>query len=277
MKIPSVLLILVIAFFSCENNKPDSPSADPGEVVYSCEVTKAQFLVIDTLVGVMQNIDPWGNDPALDSIADLNTEIERQLTELLACAATETLDIDVSWFENLDYVQTEDGRIRNFNWYANNGGTWQEMRRIYQYFPKDHVANVTEVDHFTGAKTFYQLKSDPPMYLGIGYDKTCSTCLADYADLFSFEADTMRIESVASFESRMGDLLQFDFDEKTNTLNYVMLIDDMNEDWARDMPKQKFSDLNFELGDDYEGWEPEPEAEAVVGAFVFDGERFVAK
>ncbi len=275
MKTQVVLFFMAFAFFSCENNKPNAPVSGQPEVPYNCEVNKAQFLAVDSLVGVMQNIDPWGDDPALDSIADLNVEIEKQLTQLLACAAVETLDLDVSLFENLDYIQTDDGRIRNFNWYANNGGTWQEMRRIYQYYPQPYVAKVTAVDHFTGAKTFYKLKSDPPMYLGIGYDRTCSTCSADYADLFSFQADTMRIENVVSFESRMGDLVQFDFDPKTKTLNYVMLIDDMNEDWARDMPKQKFSDLNIELGDDYEGWQPEAEAEAVVGSFVFSGEGFV--
>ena len=275
MKFKYTLFLAVMAFVACKDNPPSEPGID--EVTYDCQSDKAQFVAVDSLVAVMQTIDAWGDDASLDSISNLNDSIEQRLKRLLNCAAVETLDLNTASFENLYYAQTPDGRIRNFHWYANNGGTWQEMRRIYQYYPQPHVAKVTEVDYFAGATRFFKLKSDEPMYLGMGLDKTCSTCIIEYADLFSFHTDTLRTENIATMESRMGDLVTFEFDTTTQSLNYVMIVDDMNEDWTKDMPKQKFKDMNIELGDEYEGFEPEPDAEVVVGSFVFDGKKFVKK
>jgi hypothetical protein len=275
MKINNFFFLVIMGLLSCQNNPADSSSEDEGS--YNCEVTKAQFQSVDSLVTVMNDLDPWGSDTVLDSIATLNDSIEKRLTNLLQCGAVETLDINSETFDNLYYAQTPDGRIRNFHWYANNGGTWQEMRRIYQYYPKPKQAKTTTVDYFAGATRFFQLKSEEPMYLGMGIDKTCSTCLVEYADLFSFQADTLKIDNVASLESRMGDLISFDFDSTTQTLHYVMIVDDMNEDWAVDKPKQKFKDLNIELGDEYEGYEPDPNSDVVMGSLVFNGKAFVEK
>lgn len=275
MKINNFLFLVTLGLLSCQNNPTDSSSED--EASYNCEVTKVQLESVDSLVTVMNELDPWGSDSVLDSIAMLNDSIEKKLNALLQCGAVETLNINSETFDNLYYAQTPDGRIRNFHWYANNGGTWQEMRRIYQYYPKPKQAKTTTVDYFAGATRFFQLKSDEPMYLGMGIDKTCSTCLVEYADLFSFHADTLKIDNIASLESRMGDLISFDFDTTTQTLHYVMIVDDMNEDWAVDKPKQKFKDLNIELGDEYEGYEPEPNSDVVVGSLVFNGKAFVEK
>ncbi len=276
MKIKYLLFLPALAFGACQNNPSDSAdNAATGEANYNCEISMAQLSAVDSLVAAMNDLDPWGEDAILDSIANLNDTIEQQLTDLLDCAAVETLDLSNDSFNSLYYAQTPDGRIRNFHWYANNGGTWQEMRRIYQYYPKPHVARVTDVDYFAGATRFFQLKSEEPMYLGMGIDKTCSTCLVEYADLFSFQADTLKIDNVASLESRMGDLIKFDFDTLSQTLHYVMIVDDMNEDWAMDKPKRKLKDLNIVLGDEYEGYEPDPNSDVVVGSFVFNGKRFV--
>ncbi|MEO1259277.1 MAG: hypothetical protein AAFZ15_10800 [Bacteroidota bacterium] len=277
MKIQNILPIACVVFFAC-NSKPSSPPSEPAapdSPAYNCEVTKAQFLQLDSLVATMQDIDAWGDDAALDSIAELNDAIAARLQKLLACAAVETLDLSGDAFERLYYAQTEDGRIRNFNWYANNGGTWQEMRRIYQYYPRPKVAKATETDYYAGATRFFTLKSDQPMYLGLGADKVCSTCMVEYATLFSFEADTLRRDEVVTLESRMGNLVKFEFDPATQTLKYIMVVDDLNEGWTQDMPKQKWSDLNLDLGNEYEGYEPEADAEVVMGSFVFDGKGFV--
>ena len=270
MKIKYFFLLVSLAIFSCKDN----PVSDPPDVTYNCEVNKAQLMTVDSIVGIMQNINAWGDDAALDSISNFNDEIEKQLIQLLGCAAVETLDLNSESFENLNYAQSPDGRIRNFHWYANNGGTWQEMRRVYQYYPQPHVAKTTKADFFAGATRFFQLKSDEPMYLGMGVDKTCSTCMVEYADLFSFHADTLRTENIVALESRMGDLVKFDFDPATQTLHYVLIIDDMNEDWTADMPKQKLSSLNLNL-EDYEAYEPDADAEVVVGKMVFDGKKFI--
>ncbi len=260
---------LILLAFSCQNT-PNEPTEDQ-QFDYGCEVTLAQLLEVDTIVGIMQGISAWGEESALDSIGDLNQEIESKLTELLACAAVEKLELE-GVFENLNYAQTADGRIRNFYWYANNGGTWQEMRRIYQYYPKPHVAKTSETDFFAGGTTFHKLKSDKSMYLGFGFDKTCSTCAVDYAILFSFEGDSLNMENVAAVESRMGDLLRFELDTATQTLHFAFVVDDMNQDWAEDFSKYKFGDLNFKMED--EGWEPEPDADVVVDSLVFDGKEF---
>lgn len=273
MKTRNILLLFFIAFYACKN-EPSPPSSSP---TYNCEVTKAQLLQVDTIVGIMQEVNAWGDDAALDSIAELNDTIASRLQALLACAAIETLDLNSVDFENLYYAQTEDGRIRNFNWYANNGGTWQEMRRIYQYYPQPQVAKTTGIDYFAGATNFYTLKSESPMYLGFGADKTCSTCMVEYATLFSFEADTLRRDEVLTLESRMGDLVKFEFDPATQTINYVMIVDDLNEDFTKDLPKQKWSDLDIQLDEEYEGYEPEEDAEVVMGAMVFNGKGFVSK
>ena len=274
MKIENFLPLLCIAFVACNSN-PSTPTADPPVAEYNCKVNKSQFMQVDSLVATMQGIDAWGNDAALDSIADLNEEIAAQLQELLSCAAVETLDLNGDAFERLYYAQTEDGRIRNFNWYANNGGTWQEMRRIYQYYPQPKVAKTTGADSYAGATRFFTLKSEKPMYLGLGADKTCSTCIIEYATLFSFDADTLRRDEVVTLESRMGDLVEFEFDPATQTLNYVMIVDDLNEKWTQNMPKQKWRDLDMDLGAEYEGYEPEADADVVVGAMAFDGKGFV--
>ncbi len=261
----------VFLFFACENTSTEQ-KGEPA-TTYGCEVSKSQLLGVDSLIADMQAINAWGKTESFDSIAELNGAITAKLQELLSCAAAEQLDL-AGAFENLGYAQTQDGRIRNFNWYANNGGTWYEMRSIYQYYPKPHEAKTTEVDYFAGANRFYRLKAEQPMYLGFGFDRTCSTCGADYALLFSFEADTLNIQNVLSIESRLGDLLRFEFDTVSQTLHFAVALDDMNQDWAAGFTKYKFSDLDIELDDAHEGWQPETGAEVVVDSLVFDGEGF---
>jgi len=280
MKIQHLLSssILLLLFFACKN-KPTGQSKDPNpEPVheYGCEVTKAQLLGVDTLVGVMQGIDAWGADESLDSIANINDQVASELKALLGCAALEQVDLSGT-FRNLNFSQTPDGRIRNFNWYANNGGTWQEMHSIYQYFPEPHLAKTTNVEFFAAADSFQQLKAEKPMYLGFGGDRTCSTCLADYADLFSFEADTLKAENVLSIESRMGDLLKFEFDSLTQTLHFAVVVDDMNEEFTESYKKYTFGDLDLKLEEGEETWQPETNAKVVVDSLVFDGTEFVKK
>ena len=151
------------------------------------------------------------------------------------------------------------------------------MRRIYQYYPQPHVAKTTGVESLAGATRFFTLSQDPPMYLGLGADKTCSTCLVEYASLFAFNADTLQEKEVVTLEYRMGDLLDFNYDPASRTLSYTMVVDDLNEDWARTLPKKKFRDMDIELDESYEGMEPEGDAEVVTAAYVFDGKRFVKK
>ncbi len=272
MKINYLFFAATLLFFSACENKPPAEKEEPA-TIYDCEVSKAQLLEIDTLVATMQAISAWGETESLDSISELNEVITAELTELLSCAAVEQLNLTDA-FENLGYTQTRDGHIRNFNWYANNGGTWYEMRSIYQYYPNPHEAKTTEVDYFAGANKFYRLKTEKPMYLGFGFDRTCSTCGADYALLFSFQADTLNIQNVMSLESRLGNLLKFEFDTTSQTLHYAVVIDDMNQDWAADFTKYKFSELNIKLDNEHEGWQPEPGADVVVDSLVFDGKGF---
>lgn len=265
--------ILCLFIFSCKNEPSTTPAAlTPFD--YGCETSKAQLMAVDSLVAVMQKIDAWGEDSALDSISDLNDLIYSELKKLLDCGAVEKLDIHTETFEHLYYTQTADGRVRNFNWYANNGGTWQEMRQIYQYYPQPHIAKTTASESLAGATRFFQLKSDQPMYLGFGADKMCSTCMAEYASVFSFKNDTLHVENIIFLEARMGDILNFEFDPATQTLNYTVLIDDLNQDWATDKNKQKIKDVELDLSD-FEGWEPTGEDEVVIGKMVFDGKVFV--
>ena len=120
MKIKNIIFLLTLAMVSCQNNPTNSPDeqppSQPEEVAYNCQVTKAQLLSVDSLVGVMGSLDPWGDDATLDSISDLNDDIEKQLKSLLTCATIETFNLDSESFDNLYYAQTPDGRIRNFHW-----------------------------------------------------------------------------------------------------------------------------------------------------------------
>ena len=270
MRIKIYLPLFFLAIFSCKNE----PSSPPAVIDYGCEVSQAQLMEVDSLVGVMQNIDAWGDDTALDSIADMNDLIYAELKQILNCGAVEKLNLNSETFERLYYAQTPDGRIRNFNWYANNGGTWMEMRRIYQYYPQPHKAKTTETESLAGATRFYQLKSDEPMYIGFGADKMCSSCIVEYASLFSFKNDTLHIEDALFLEARMGDILKFEFDPVTQTLDYAVLIDDLNQDWAAEKPKKKIKDAGLDLSD-MEAWEPTEDDEVVMGSLVFDGKGFV--
>lgn len=273
---------LLLLFTACQSDSTSATNENtPGETTtaaqYDCRVTLDQFKQIDQLVSLMQSVDAWGDDDALDSIAFLNDSIEVKLRALLDCAATEVLAINPESFDHLYYTQSSDGLIRNFYWYANNGGTWQEMRGIYQYFPKDLTAKVSRTRSFAGATRFYKLQSKEPMFLGFGADKMCSTCILEYAQVFSFKNDTLHIDDIAMLESRMGDILKFEFDPTSQTLEYIVAIDDLNQDWASDKPKQKLSSLNIAAEDLPEGWEPMDAEDVVVQSFVFDGQQFKEK
>lgn len=257
-----------------EPSQSDSTEQPVSEPAYGCKVTLDQFKAVDQMVGGLYAISPF-EESAFDSIEMLNSEIGRQLESLLACAASQELNL-AGTLENLSYSQTEDGRIRNFNWYTNNGGTWQIFNCVYQYFLDETTAKTKFVGMSGGAQRFFQLSAEPPTYLGFGAEKTCSTCAAEYADLFSFKNDTLHLETVMGFDSRMGSVLDFDFNLETKTLHYAVALDDLNEDLKEEYQTYPVSELNLE-GVDLEMLMAGEDAVAIVDSLVWDGGKFVEK
>lgn len=260
------LLAISTLAFACNADQSQNAGSD-------CEAALSELQAIDQLVKQLYALSPF-EESAIDSISTMNEQVAAQLQAVLACPASRQLDLTDA-FNNLGYTQTDDGRIRNFSWYTNNGGTWQMFNCVYQYFPNEKTAKTVFVESMGGAGRFFQLNAEPPVYLGFGVEKTCSTCFDEYAELFSFRNDTLHIETVIGFSNRMGSMVDFDFDETTKTLHFTVAIDDMNEELKEKYPTYPISELGLDpedlemmmMGDD-------EDVVAIVDSLVWDGRKF---
>lgn len=226
------------------------------------------------MVGALYALSPF-EESAFDSIEMLNKNIASELKSYFSCAATRELE-PFDKIANLEMAKTEDGRINNFNWYTNNGGTWQMYNCVYQYFIDETTAKTKFIEGYAGASTFHKLPSSGSQYLGLGYTKTCSTCVGEAAQLFSFESDTLKIEEVIGFEARMGSIINFNYNKEKQTIYFTVVIDDLSEYLLEDYTSHPISSLGL-TDEETEMLMIGENAKAVVDSLVWDGGNFVKK
>lgn len=281
-KFACVFLALFFLTHGCQENKKKQSeisgnnNTEKAEVTskYNCESSLEDFQKIDTMAGILYSLDPF-EESAFDSIEILNGDIAYELEMLLSCPANRELDLSEK-IRNLDYIQSDDGRIRKIGWDGNNGGTWYMQNCVYQYFLDEKRADAQFMEGTGGVDNFISLKKEPPVYLGFGMEKTCSTCSAEFAQLFYEQDDSLKIETVIGFDCRMGSILEFYFNPETKKIHFSVAIDDMNEelkeefstypltaleDFLEEMELQDLADYNVE--------------EIIVDSLAWDGEKFI--
>ena len=214
----------------------------------------------------------------------VNRNIGRLLTDILTTADIGKYNLDsLLHHPFLSMVHSPDKRLYLFQWYANNGGTWNIVNHLVYYrFAKAspivylRLDDIDITDEETGIQKakpsslqdnsgsydkIYVLT--PNIYLLKGYAKGCSTCSAaiftviqtDSAELnFEYPAFITEDGPSTSFviETRYGNLTKFAFDPTTKTIYYSYKTDDRTPVPASGKIKR------------------------VTGSLKFNGKRFVA-
>lgn len=247
------------------------PAAEPAPLVGGCDASVERFQSVDALVAGLYDLSPF-EEAQMDSIFVLNDQIADSLYAVLSCAAGRETQLEGA-LGQLGFVESEDGRIRAFSWYGNNGGTFQEFSTLYQYFPEDGEVGVEAVNFSSGVASFVSLPADHPTYLGFAQERTCSTCVSEYAQVFTLREDSLSIATPAAFDARMAGILDFRYAPQTGTIHFAVALDDLNDQLRDEYEVVRLAESGIQ-DVDLEMLMNGADSEVVMGSLVWDGEQF---
>ncbi len=219
-----------------------------------------------------------------DSV-QINQRIQEALLRLLAVPMADSTLERVTTHHFLQNARSEDGRLWTFNWYENTGGSFHSFCHVFFHRTPDGrgFASGDDEQFCNGRAPFYRIhdlrsKDHPGLYLAMGRVRGCGTCCDDVAVVFQLIGDSLNLaypafaDAVMNYQTtelqdetpssacytlgaRCGDLLEWEFDERKQRINYVFRVDDLSPVYLDD--------------DTPDG--------IVRGTLQFDGERFTEK
>ncbi|HMC96205.1 MAG TPA: hypothetical protein VKG92_00985 [Flavobacteriales bacterium] len=233
------------------------------------------------LHAVLTHADTIMWDEAWDDSLPINPVIEQRLLRVLAIPMADSTLERVTKHHFLQHARSKDGRLWAFNWYENQGGTFHSFAHVFFYRTADgRGIAVGDGEGFCDSRApFHKIhplrsKTHPGLYLGMATVKGCTSCCGDVAVIFQLIGDSLNLTFPAFKDderylsnpsqempdipcyllgARCGDLLQWEFDERKQRINYIFRVDDL-------------SPIRLEDGEN-EGM--------VRGTLQFDGERFI--
>lgn len=215
-----------------------------------------------------------------DSNIDINGLITKQLTEILSIPTITNYNLD-SLLKHpfLEITHSIDNRLWIFDWYENTGGTFQSNISIVYYRNESNKSKISidaslseatnNVFSSNGAwfNNIYKLKSvSKDLYLCMGSIKGCSSCCSEIAIVVELAHDSIYYEYPAftkvkqdsqnfdyksfspcfSLDARCGDIEKFEYDPKTQTINFTYFTDDYTPIKKNDSDQKKIrGELKF--------------------------------
>lgn len=221
------------------------------------------FPIIDSLKKLLSISDTiqhsYGEQDTLDHVADLNTEIVHTLDVILKNRKITGQNLDtILNHPNLGIVHSDDGKLWIFNWYENTGGTFKSNTSMIMYKNASGQFNVGYDDSETsiggdqnnafssnGAwfERIYKLPCKTRnLYLCTGSGIGCTTCIYSTAVVVELTKEGVNFNypafidcdytqdntnpSYFTLRSRWNHIEKFEFNEKTQTLNFEYITDD---------------------------------------------------
>lgn len=188
----------------------------------------------------------------IDSTFNINKIISLQLLDILNLPDISVYNLDsLLHHDYLGITHSENERLWFFSWYSNNGGSMIEIDNVVHYRTLSDSSN-NSIDlslensptlycsRLNWVNQIYKLEStnNKELYLCLSSGKYCSTCCAKIASVIELTTDSINFNYPAFsknetnysacyyLESRCGDIKEFIFSPKTQTINYTYLTDD---------------------------------------------------
>lgn len=223
--------------------------------------------LVAELHAVLDRADTLMSEQAWEDSVQINGRIQEALLRLLALPMADSTLERLTTHPFLQNVHSADGKLWTFNWYENTGGSFHSFCHVFFHRTADgHGLAVGDDENFCdGRAPFYAIhtlrsKDHPGLYLAMGTVRGCGSCCGDVAVVFQLIGDTLNLaypafaDAVVNYQSgqsadetlntpcytlgaRCGDLLEWEFDEREQRINYVFRIDDLSPiSWDEDTP-----------------------------------------
>ena len=250
---------------------------------------------VDTLQKLMTAAD--GVTFQVTDSLDYNGKIITVLTDILSDRESVKCNLEVLLKNDfLNITHSDDKKLWIFGWHENTGGTFKNAMNILQvrqskapgvFHDESTSRDSTRTYHdnenvFVSSGFFFsriiKLNSKKQLYLCLGSVVGCSTCCLETATVIelardsinfkypAFVADSTRDQPVYEpafmLDSRCGNIKQFDYDAKTQTLIYEYEADDLT-------PVRR----EYEDEEDSEN----SQGQIIRQILFWNGERFVEK
>lgn len=256
-------------------------------------LTNNVFTKIDSLKKLLSQADTLRAENLWDENSiDINGLIAEQLSDILIIPSIVNYNLDSLLNHNfLGITHSKDKRLWIFSWYENTGGTFKSNVSLVHYRTRPNKPKVAVESNFEnndseklvnnfcsngfGFEKIYKLKSSSKnLYLCLGSVVGCTTCCGEIASIVELTNDSINFNYPAftiskqdgyyrdsednspcfTLDSRCGSIEKFEFDSKTQTINYSYSTDD-------NTPVKTV----------------EEKSKIVIGSLHFNGQNFIQK
>lgn len=205
---------------------------------FAAFIAKAQplanrILKANILCAQLDTISPanWNRVDSLDIM------LFEELQKIIRNDSFLQIDHKNIFHEYIFRTSSYDGKIKMFFFDSRSTGTMRWGYAVTSYSSGDGARYIDIDSTGLGADRFYRLPSaQGEFYLSTGGGRYCSTCMADYASVIKLNGNEKPEQikafpgqnTVLSVETRLYDMKQASYDDKTHTLIFKYLGDDLN-------------------------------------------------